>query len=66
MSIEPGTLLMAAGMSVGAIVWLVRLEGRINVTDARLEESNNATETRQKDIISRLERIERKQDANGK
>lgn len=66
MTFEPGTVLIAGGMAIAGVVWLVRLEGRINVTDARLEESNNATETRQKDIISRLERIERKQDANGK
>ena len=37
--------------TVLGIVWLVRLEGRINVTDAQFE-----------DIIRRLARIEAKQD----
>jgi len=37
---------------VPGVVWLVRLEGRINVTDSRYAE-----------IIRRLERIEKKQDA---
>ena len=48
---DPQTVLMAGGMAVAAIVWLVRLEGRINVTDARFL-----------DIIARLDRIEKKQD----
>lgn len=52
MTLDVQTLLLAAGMTVGAIVWLVRLEGRINVTDARYQ-----------DIIDRLRRIESKQDS---
>ena len=52
MTIDTGTVLMAGGMVIGAVVWLVRLEGRINVTDARYAE-----------IIGRLVRIEQKQDA---
>jgi hypothetical protein len=55
MTIEIGTLVTVAVPTVGAIVWLVRLEGRINVADARHE-----------DIVDRLERIERKIDhSNG-
>ena len=51
MILDSGTALAAVAMVVGAIVWLVRLEGRINVTDVRYDE-----------IIERLARIERKQD----
>lgn len=51
MVLDGGTVLAAAALAVGAVVWLVRLEGRISVTDARYA-----------DIIERLARIERKQD----
>ena len=51
MQIELGTLIAGAIPVIGAIVWLVRLEGRINVSDSRHE-----------DIIGRLKRIEYKLD----
>jgi hypothetical protein len=55
MTIDLGTLVAIAVPSVGAIVWLVRLEGRINVNDSRHD-----------DIIGRLARIETKLDrSNG-
>ena len=55
MQIELSTLIAIAAPIVGAIVWLVRLEGRINVGDVRYA-----------DIIGRLTRIEHKLDrANG-
>lgn len=55
MTIEMGTLVAVGLPCIGGIVWLVRLEGRINVADSR-----------QTDIIGRLERIEHKLDkANG-
>lgn len=38
MSVDPGTMLAASGMVVGVVVWLVRLEGRMNVTDAKSED----------------------------
>jgi hypothetical protein len=28
--IDPGTVLTAAAMAIGVVVWLVRLEGRLN------------------------------------
>lgn len=52
MTIDAGTLLAAGALCVGGIVWLVRLEGRINVTEAQFAE-----------ILRRLVRIEEKQDA---
>jgi len=51
MTIDLGTFAAIAIPTVLGIVWLVRLEGRINVTDAQFE-----------DIIRRLARIEAKQD----
>ena len=51
MTIDLGVFTTIAVPTVLGIVWLVRLEGRINVTDARYA-----------DIISRLARIEAKQD----
>jgi len=55
MSIDPGAILTGIVLIVGAIVWLVRLEGRINLNDSRHE-----------DITSRLIRIETKLDrSNG-
>jgi hypothetical protein len=35
MTVEIGTVIAIAAPSVGVIVWLVRLEGRINLADAR-------------------------------
>ena len=51
--VDAGTVLAGLVTGVGVVVWLVRLEGRINVTDARYE-----------DIVRRLERIDYK--LNGK
>ena len=35
MTMDNGTILAGVGMLVGGLVWLVRLEGRLNVTDSR-------------------------------
>ena len=51
MQIELGTFFAVAVPTVLGLVWLIRLEGRINVGDER-----------QKAILDRLERIENKQD----
>jgi hypothetical protein len=51
MTIDLGTLTAIVIPSVGAIFWLARLEGRINVNDVRHEE-----------IVRRLTRIELKVD----
>jgi hypothetical protein len=50
-TVDTSTIVALAGMAVAGLVWLVRLEGRINVTEARFT-----------DIIDRLARIEAKQD----
>ena len=36
MAIDTGTVLAAGMAGVGAVVWLVRLEGRINLSDDRV------------------------------
>jgi len=51
MTIDVGTFFAFAVPTILGVVWLVRLEGRINVTDFRYNE-----------IIRRLDRIEAKQD----
>lgn len=51
MNVDLGAVLAAGGMFIGAVVWLVRLEGRIDVTHAQYLE-----------IIRRLDRIEHAQD----
>ncbi len=49
---EPGVVLTAVAMVVGVIVWLVRLEGRLNAQGERLE-------GRLKTQDDRLDRLER-------
>jgi hypothetical protein len=49
--VDPSTVVILALAIIGGVVWLVRLEGRQNVTDSRYEE-----------ILRRLARIESKQD----
>lgn len=51
MQIDTGTFVGIATPVILGIVWMVRLEGRINVTQAQFVE-----------IIRRLDRIEAKQD----
>lgn len=33
-TIEPGTVLTAGAMAVGVVIWLIRLEGRVNMQSA--------------------------------
>jgi len=52
---------------IGAVVWGVRQEGRINGHDTLFVEREKQQAARDDEIIRRLERIERKQDAaNGR
>lgn len=55
MQIDPSVAAAIGVPAIAGIVWLVRLEGRINVTDSRFA-----------DIITRLARIEAKQDKEEK
>jgi hypothetical protein len=55
-------LIVAILSILGGIVWLVRLEGRVNTAEAVASVvAANAAKTNL-DIVSRLERIEKKQD----
>jgi len=53
-AMDPGTILAGVALIVGGLVWLVRLEGRVNLNDVRHD-----------DITNRLIRIENKIDRNG-
>lgn len=48
--ITPGVLLTAGGMAIGFVVWLVRLEGRINLSDARFTDLKDALDEIRSDV----------------
>lgn len=49
-----GTLLTAGGMVIGAVVWLVRIEGRQNVIDARFSDLKTDLDEIKRDVKSIL------------
>lgn len=51
MTIDTATFFAVATPVLGGVIWLIRLEGRVNVGDQRFE-----------DIVNRLKRIEYKID----
>ena len=55
MNLDLQTLSIIGVPSVAVIIWLVRLEGRVNLTE-RMRESTH------EDIVGRLDRMERKID----
>lgn len=58
-----GVLVTLAGMGVGGIVWLVRLEGRINTeTELRKALSDRVTGLEER-IVAQLDRIESRLDS---
>lgn len=58
-----GAALTLLGMAVGAVVWLVRLEGRINVQQSRLDNSEKRIDGLEERISAQLDRIENRLDA---
>lgn len=52
----------AIGTIVGALVWLVRLEGRINVLANSLENTEKRIDGVEEQILNRLARIENRLD----
>jgi hypothetical protein len=67
---EPGLILSALVSCVGAIVWAIRVEGKVNGHDRLFEERDRLTverdknlSDRHKDLSDRLDRIERKIDS---
>lgn len=59
---EPGTLVAIGLAAVGAVVEVVRLEGRLNGHDTRFLDREKAGDERHEDLKDRLARIERKLD----
>lgn len=57
-----GIALTAVGMAVGGIVWLVRLEGRLNVSDAKHVAIEKRVDSLEQRILDQLDRIEDKLD----
>jgi hypothetical protein len=42
---DPGTIVTLVGIAVGAVVWLVRLEGRVNSHDREIKDVKEGHET---------------------
>jgi hypothetical protein len=57
-----GPAVTAAIAVVGAIVWLVRLEGRLNVSDAKHVAIEKRVDSLEQRILDQLDRIEDKLD----
>jgi hypothetical protein len=51
-----------AGMLLAGVVWLVRLEGRINVQNARQDATDKRVDGLEDRILAQLDRIESKLD----
>ena len=58
--IGAGITLLLSGL--GAIVWLVRLEGRINVQSSRQDATDKRVDSLESRILDQLDRIELKLD----
>jgi hypothetical protein len=58
-----GAGLTLAGMLLGGVVWLVRLEGRINVLSTRQDANEKRVDGLEARIFERLDRMESKIDA---
>lgn len=54
MTIEPGLLLTAGALAIGGVVWLVRLEGRVNLADSKFADLKTDLEEIKKDVKSLL------------
>lgn len=52
----------ALGTIVGALVWLVRLEGKINVLASKLENADRRIDGLEEQILTRLARIDARLD----
>lgn len=60
--IEPGLIATVSLALVGAVVWAVRIEGRVNGHQTLFEEREKQFEDRHTEIQARLIRIEQKLD----
>lgn len=60
--VEPGLIATLSLAAVGAVVWAVRIEGRVNGHQTLFEEREKQFEDRHEEIQARLIRIEQKLD----
>ena len=65
MTFDASFFLTGAALVIGGVVWLVRLEGRINAADRHVEDVIVGLGAQFTEIIRRLDRIERRQDKVG-
>jgi len=56
--LDYSAILTAGGFVVAGIVWLVRLEGRINVLGSRADSTEKRVDGLEERIIQQLDRIE--------
>ncbi len=49
---DPGTIVTAVGLAVGALVWLVRLEGRVNSHEREIQDIKRGHDTDNEQIRS--------------
>jgi len=59
---DPTLALTAGALAVAGVVWLVRLEGRINVLTARQDAMEKRLDGMDDRIFAQLDRIEQKLD----
>jgi hypothetical protein len=59
MTVEPGIALTLAAFGVGGIVWLVRLEGRIDKAEQRAQDHSNDITEIKSDMRYVRDRIDR-------
>lgn len=57
-----GAAVTVALAGIGGVVWLVRLEGRINVQSAKQEATDKRVDGLEDRILAQLDRIESKLD----
>jgi hypothetical protein len=60
--LDYSAILTAGGFVVAGIVWLVRLEGRLNVADAKLASMEKRVDGLEERIMAQLDRIEKRLD----
>ena len=55
--------LLSSAVMLGGVIWGIRLEGKVNGHQLLFAEREKQAEDHHAELIARLERIERKQDA---
>lgn len=50
MTVDAGAVFTGVGLVIGAVVWLVRLEGRVNLSDSRFADLQDDIADIKKDV----------------